>query len=370
MNNTLKLKKLVIKPTLLCNGNCKTCSYRKSLHHKLRKETWLTLKDWEKVLADASELGVKILGISGGEPTLCKFLPELVRTGKNYHWKVKMNSNGGIITEDYAEKLVNYGLDEVKISLYSPNPEINDNMRGSIGMWKRTVSAIRIWAKMQKKYPNFKLTTQTLICRENYLDLPRLIQLHRELGSVRVDISYLEGDFEKKNLLNAQEIITFKEKIIPKLIKYCQNFDTRIRGTALTKIDTLYSEKLRSIAQWEKGVYQSFTNGSSTCKTSQSFAMILANGDILPCQIVEYTHQPVMGNIKSKKLSEVWRNKKWVLYRKQGHEKCSLCPIHLHISLPLQYIPKYSGVIDIAYWKLKEMYHSKLFKKIKSIFIE
>ena len=132
----------------------------------------------------------------------------------------------------------------------------------------------------------------------------------------------------------------------------------------------MYSEKLRSIAQWEEGEYQSFTNGSSTCKTSQSFAMILANGDILPCQIVEYTHQPVMGNIKRKKLSEVWRNKKWVLYRKQGHEKCSLCPIHLHISMPLQYMPKYSGVIDIAYWKLKEMYHSKLFKKIKSIFIE
>ena len=151
MNKTPKLKKLVIKPTLLCNGNCKTCSYRKSLHHKLRKETWLTLKDWEKVLADASELGVKILGISGGEPTLCKFLPELVRTGKNYHWKVKMNSNGGIITEDYAEKLVNYGLDDVKISLYSSNPKINDNMRGSVGMWKRTVSAMRVWAKIQKK---------------------------------------------------------------------------------------------------------------------------------------------------------------------------------------------------------------------------
>ena len=370
MNKTPKLKKLVIKPTLLCSGNCKTCSYRKSLHHKLRKETWLTFKDWEKVLEDGSELGVKILGISGGEPTLCKFLPELIRVGKNYGWKVKMNSNGGIITEDYAEKLINCGLDEIKISLYSSRPEINDIMRGSVGMWKKTVFAIRIWAKMQKKYPNFKLTTQTLICRENYQNLPRLIQLHRELGSVRVDISYLEGDFKKENLLNAHEIIAFKEKILPKLIKYCHNFDTRIRRMAITKIDSLYSKKLRSIAQWEKGEYQSFANGSSKCKTSQSFAMILANGDILPCQIVEYTHQPIMGNVKRKKLSEIWRNKKWALYRKRGHEKCSLCPIHLHISLPLQYIPKYSGVIDFAYWKLKEIYYSELVKKLKFLFLE
>jgi len=370
MNKKPKLKKIVIKPTLLCNGNCKNCIYRKSLHQKLRKDTWLSLDDWEKVMEDASKLGVEIFSISGGEPTLCPFLPELVRTGKNYGWKVKINSNGGMITEDYAEKLVNFGLDEVKISLYSPYPEINDAMRGSVGMWNRTVSAIRIWDKMQKKYTNFKLTTQTIICRENFRDLPKLIQLHRELGSVLVDISYLEGDFKKENLLNAQEIVTFKEKIIPKMIQYCQSFDTKIRGVALKKINSLYSEKLRSITQWEEGIYQSLSDDSSTCKIPQSFAMVLANGDIFPCHIVEYTHQPVMGNIKIKKLSEIWKNKKWNLYRKQGHEKCCLCPIHLHISLPLQHISKYSGVIDFAYWKLKGAHHLTLVKKLKSIFIE
>lgn len=50
--NEYKLKKLVIKPTLACTGNCKTCAYRRELHKELLKEKWLSFDQWMEILEE------------------------------------------------------------------------------------------------------------------------------------------------------------------------------------------------------------------------------------------------------------------------------------------------------------------------------
>ena len=212
------MQHLVIKPTLACTAGCPTCACRRQLHKNLRKEEWLSFEDWKRVIAEARSLGAWRITISGGEPTLYKRLPELIRIGRHYGWQVAVNSNGSLINEEYAEELLQAGLNVMHISLYSSIPHKHDKMRGTKGLWKKATSAIEVFAGLRKKYPRFNVATQTILCHENYAEFDELLKLHYDLGSSGLSLSYLEGDFDKKHLFSESEIHYFRESVLPKAI--------------------------------------------------------------------------------------------------------------------------------------------------------
>jgi len=347
-----KLRKLVIKPTLACTANCPTCAYRKDLHRKLSKEKTLSFEDWKRILAEAKDLGVERLDISGGEPTLYKHLPDLIRIGSGYGWFVNVNTNGSLINRAYAEKLLQAGLDNIHISLYSPIPAVHDNMRNHKGLWKKATGAVRIFAGLEKKYPKFSVSTQTLLCRENYKTFAELLELHYRLGSHDLALTYLEGDFEKKFLLNENEIMYFKEKVIPKARRLCHGLDGQIRDKAVQVIGGIFSEEVLSISEWAQGMYQPKNKGFSPCQRPKEFTIILANGDMHPCNIVEYTHEPVMGNLFEKSITEIWNGEIWNNFRKTLFDKCELCPINLYMWVPLRE--------DVVSGRFQKLYEARI----------
>lgn len=76
----------------------------------------------------------------------------------------------------FAETLVKAGLNIVDISLYSPHPEMHDQMRGTRGLWHKATKSIEIFAALQKQYRDFQVITQTLLCRKNYADFADLLR--------------------------------------------------------------------------------------------------------------------------------------------------------------------------------------------------
>ncbi len=337
-----KLRTVIVKPTLLCNGNCSTCSYRKNLHRSVLKEKMLSLDDWRRILAVAKTLGAQSMGISGGEPTLYKDLVALVEIGKNLGFEVYINSNGGIINQELASQLLEAGLDKMMISLYASTPRIHDRMKGRKGLWHQACNALKIFDSLKKDLQSFKLTTQTFITKENYLDFDKLVRLHYALGSESVAVSYLEGDyFKKKHLLDIDELREFRDKIIPKAIAFCKTFEPDIREEAIQRLEVFYSSKTLSHKNFSKGIYRPKDIFREICPRPQWFAIILANGDVHPCNAVEYSHEPVMGNLFKKSFLEIWHSKKWDDFRKNNfnlHEidYCTYCPMPIHTNIRLR----------------------------------
>jgi pyrroloquinoline quinone biosynthesis protein E len=233
------MEHLVIKPTLACTANCPACAGRRQLHKSALQQKQLVLEDWRRVLAEAKGLGAWQLTISGGEPTLYKRLPELIAYAKNHGWLVRLNSNGSLTDFVFAEALVAAGLDVADISLYSPVASVHDAMRGAKGLWQKTTSTITFLAGLKNKYRGFNVITQTLLCRENYLDFAELLQLHYQLGSSGILISYLEGDFARQRLLQADEIEYFRRHVIPNVLEVCKGLSPTMRNVAAAKFDGL-----------------------------------------------------------------------------------------------------------------------------------
>jgi MoaA/NifB/PqqE/SkfB family radical SAM enzyme len=284
------------------------------------------------VLREACSLGLRTLVISGGEPTLYEHLIDLVHDASSLGLSVTMNSNGNLIKREYAENLIAAGLNSVRISLYSEAPHVHNKFRQSRKAWEHACETIQMYRELKGTYPNFGLFTQTIILRENFRTLDDLILFHYSLGSESIALSYLEGDFQKRYLLKASEIKLLCTEVMPRILELCATLHRSVRREALNEAKKIYSSTYGSLEDFSEGRYWKL----GFCAIPRIFALILANGDVHPCNIIEYIGEPTMGNLFEKNLAEIWSSTRWENFRKNLLEECVLCPMNLHVRIPLR----------------------------------
>ena len=179
--NKEKLKTIIIKPLTQCNCNCSFCAARLELYDKKKEEKNFKLSDWEKIIKEAKELGVQNLHISGGEPTLYKFLPEIVQLGKDLKLKVNLNSNGILLAnKNLVKSLKNAGLDSCTISIYSQDSRIHDKTKKFIGAQKYAKQGIK---NLQDE--KIKTYIQTILTKENMKDFNNFLNFSKNLKVLR-----------------------------------------------------------------------------------------------------------------------------------------------------------------------------------------
>jgi pyrroloquinoline quinone biosynthesis protein E len=326
------LRHLVVKPDLRCTARCPTCKLRRDLHRSAQVEPQLTLDDWARILAHAAGLGVRQLDMSGGEPTLYAHLADLVRLGKRHGMKTQLNTNGSLLGRMDLEALVSSGLDRVMISLYSARPETHDAMRALPGLWDKATSAIRQAAGLHDRFPHLEIITQTLLCAENLLELPEILQLQLELGSQGTMLSYLEGNLTGEALLPQDLVEVFQGKVQPRLVAFATRLPFPVRLLARRQVRRLFSRRRLSLEEWSTAHYH---DGPANCPIPREMALVLANGDVHPCNVVEYTHEPVMGNLLDQELPTLWQGEAWQAYRRHPPPHCCFCPMLDQVFVPL-----------------------------------
>jgi pyrroloquinoline quinone biosynthesis protein E len=295
----------------------------------------LSIAEWERVFEDAATLGVERLDISGGEPSLYRQLPELVRLGRSFRWQVNINTNGTLMSPSRIQVLLDAGLNSVYVSLYGSTPQLHDEIRHQKGLWDRATGALRHFSSLGASYVEFSVKTQSLMCRTNFRELPWLIRLSQQLGAQETAISYLEGDFLGKLQLTPADIHSFREEVIPNCLAVIADLHLGIRekDKAMNDVRQLFSSRL-SVEQWASSTYQA--DEVIRCDRPSWFSIILANGDVHPCNMVEYTHTPIMGNVKNVSLKDIWESAIFELFRDQRFDFCRLCPINLYTVIPLR----------------------------------
>jgi len=295
----------------------------------------LTFDEWRRIFEDAAQLGVQRLDISGGEPTLYRQLTDLIELGRSFQWYVNINTNGTFIKPVVAKSMLEAGLNSVYVSLYGSTAVLHDEMRHQRGLWDKATNAIRLFSSLGLGYGNFSVKTQALICRSNFREIPKLIELSHQLGAKEIAISYLEGDFLNKLQLTPVDIHSFRKEVIPDCLAVISRLPLGIpeKNKAKEDLSRLFSDRL-SVDDWASSTYQ--PREKEKCDRPQWFSIILANGDVHPCNMVEYTHAPVMGNVRNNVLKDVWNGEVFELFRERLFDCCKKCPINLYTVIPLR----------------------------------
>lgn len=291
----------------------------------------LSIEQWRRILKDTAEVGLEKMSISGGEPTLYPYLVGLIKEAKMNNINVQLNTNGSLITQELAVKLLDAGLDSVMVSIYSHEASRHDALRRHKGLWEKATGAVRIFSELRKQYPHFIVKTQTVLLRENYRHLHELLMLHQSLGSCKSHVSYLEGDFLKEYLMNLDEITYFKNRVVPKLVDFCSTLDPSLIAESVKAVKNIMSEEVGTPEDLAQGIYWK----KDSCLIPQNFTIILGNGDVHPCNIVEYTHEPIMGNLFENNFKDIWYSEKWNRFRAERFDTCEFCPMNLHTTIPL-----------------------------------
>jgi MoaA/NifB/PqqE/SkfB family radical SAM enzyme len=129
---------LFLELTAACNQQCLHCYAASGPAETAR----LSRPTCESVLEDARDLGFRRVQLTGGEPLLCDFLPELVaRASELGIAECEIFTNGLLLDQRMLETLAPH-RPSWAFSVYSHDPSTHDSITGIKDSHRRTLAAI------------------------------------------------------------------------------------------------------------------------------------------------------------------------------------------------------------------------------------
>ncbi len=138
-------------PTNLCNFRCNYCAHGGGLkqfeeEYGLKLET-MTLETFKRAIDQISKFEdkLKVINLSGqGEPLLNKDLPEMIAYAKKLDvtQRIEIITNASLLNQELSKKLIESGLDTVRISLQGITSEKYKDICGKDIDFEKFVSEI------------------------------------------------------------------------------------------------------------------------------------------------------------------------------------------------------------------------------------
>ncbi|NPA47955.1 MAG: GTP 3',8-cyclase MoaA [Thermococci archaeon] len=160
--------------TMDCNYRCFFC-HREG---QTGRGDEMTPEEIERIVRIASNLGMRKVKLTGGEPTVRRDIVEIVRRIKPYVRDLSMTTNGSRLKE-LAEPLARAGLDRVNVSLHSLKPDVYRRITG-VGELENVIEGI----EEAVKYFNPVKLNVTVMRGVNDSEIPEMIEFAAETGAV------------------------------------------------------------------------------------------------------------------------------------------------------------------------------------------
>jgi PqqA peptide cyclase len=171
---------LLAELTYACPLHCPYCSNPLNLGDYSDE---LTTQEWQRVLVEASGLGVLQLHLSGGEPLLRRDLIEIVHSASGLGLYTNLITSGFGLSSRRAELLRAAGLDHVQISIQADEPTVADRIAGTPS-FERKKAAARLVKKL-----GWPLTVNVVLHRHNIDRVDRILDMAADLEADRVELA-------------------------------------------------------------------------------------------------------------------------------------------------------------------------------------
>lgn len=122
------LLSMVMDLTARCNNDCVHCYINKAAHDRRALEKELTLDEIKAITAQAVDLGVLWILLSGGEPLLRPDFPEIYTHIKTRGIFVSVFTNASLVTDEHIRLFKKYPPREIEVSVYGTTLEIHKNV--------------------------------------------------------------------------------------------------------------------------------------------------------------------------------------------------------------------------------------------------
>lgn len=292
-----------IEITNRCNLTCKMCprDYFNLLKEDMPLETF-------KKIVDRLE-NITLLTLTGwGEPLVHPHIFEMIIYCKERSHKVKLTTNGTLLTSEMRQRVFSSGLDEITISLESINKA------SEVGHTNLDVlQHIKDLAKeRQDNIPTISL--QATLHKGKGQDVYEVIRFGKEAGVQRINLGRLDVRLnENLERPSAQEEIS----ILRKADRLGRELDIRVDSIQYTLFDGFERTTYKIL----KSVLHRF---GKYCLRLYDYVYINQKAEVTPC-----CGMPTygMGNLLEKGLGEIWKSKEFQYFREHHNRICGKCDL-------------------------------------------
>lgn len=282
---------VLLELTHRCPLACPYCSNPLQLVG-LREE--LGTADWLRVLDQAAELGVLQVHCSGGEPTLRKDLPDLLRHARALGLYCNLITSGVGVSRERLQELQQAGLDHLQLSIQDSQAEGADRIAGYAGSHARKLALARWCAEL-----DLPLTLNAVVHRHNAERVASMIELALELGAGRLEVAHTQ--YYGWGLKN-------RAALMP----------TRAQLDAVTAVVEDARARLRGRLTLDYVTPDYYARRPKACMGgwAQRFVNITPDGKVLPCHAAETLTDLRFESVRERSLGEIWRDSEaFVRYR-------------------------------------------------------
>jgi len=178
------LRLLFWETTTGCNLACVHCR-RLDVSLTLSRDD-LSTEQARAFIGTLPETGRPILVFSGGEPLMRPDLFELAQYATSINLPIALATNGTIMDENVARRVVDVGFRRVSMSFDGPDAATHDKFRGIDGAFDSSISGFKLLRKL-----GMSMQINTTISQHNYRKLDEMYRLALDLGADALHIFML-----------------------------------------------------------------------------------------------------------------------------------------------------------------------------------
>ena len=299
-------KALIIETHRGCNFRCLHCNVPAIPNSNCGSMSQSTFEALTPMLSFVNEVGYD----NFGEPTMNPLLTSFIQRQKklNCASRARINSNMSLISENYARKLLDVGLNELQASIDAASASLFSKIRVGGNLFE-TLQRIEMVANLvdTMKLNNFTLSACFVACRQNIHELPVVTKL---LASAGVTSLYVNG-FEPYRLKDSVKALWRTENL--RQITY--EIFRKTKKWASTHNLKLYLPSL-------------FPKASANCLLPQNTMTISFDGEVSPCFLLAMESavvqlsghlfirpRVVFGNVINSSPFSIWENNSYVQFR-------------------------------------------------------
>ena len=354
---------VLIETTTRCNLRCKQCAHviGKYDFADMTLETFAKLRPLFPHLRQAALYG-------HGETFLYKHFFEMLAELKRYPASVYVTTNGTLLTEAVAERLVELGLDKLAVSLDAATPALFNEIRRGADFEKVMQNIRALNAVKKRKHQDDKPILSIMYCamKSNIQELPKLVRLADELNMTHgvsvmniveygalgeslvehpewaeasvneanrlaerlaVPLGGLTNGFEGLRVAPAR--LSVWEKFYRNYREFARSFDRA--GLLRLKISRALRKMRAHSAPVDAPNPPAAPIGTRVvrvkkCRDPWEFLFVDVHGNIRPC----CTSHRIMGNVLREDLAEIWDNAAYREFRAKMvsadiPEECKTC---------------------------------------------
>jgi radical SAM protein with 4Fe4S-binding SPASM domain len=292
---------VVWNSTRKCNLSCIHC-YSNSSRFNYTGE--ISHKESIEMLQDLASFKIPVVLFSGGEPLIRQDIFELMTFSKKSGIRTVLSTNGTLIDKDTAKKIKNAGVDYVGISIDGIGSN-NDEFRGKQGAFDLALSGIR-----NLKELNQNVGLRLTLTKHNFQNLEQIFHLVETEGINRIcfyHLVYSGRAAEIKNFdLSHKETRDCLDKICQWVISLHKRGIYKEVLTVDNHADNVFIYlKVKETNPKKQGDILNLVRLNGGDSSGIGIVNIDNKGFVYPDQ---FWHTIILGNIRTKKFSEIWND--------------------------------------------------------------